>query len=104
MAIDLDKARAARREAKGQGPQVIMGGVTYELAPEMPYGVLEAMRELTKGDEHAPGGLADVAKALLGEHYGAFLATEPSVDDLNDLIGGVMEEYGVSHPLPSSGS
>ena len=104
MAIDLDKARAARREEKGEGPLVVFGGTTYELSPELPFGVLEAMRGLTLGDEHAPGALSDIARALLGEHFDAFLATNPSVDDLNELIGGVMSEYGVATPLDSSES
>jgi hypothetical protein len=106
VAVDLDKSRAARREAKGEGPQVTMGGVTYELAPEMPFAVLDAMRGLSQGNEYAPGALHDVAQALLGKHFDAFLALDPppTVDDLNDLIGGVMEEYGVESPLDSSGS
>lgn len=104
MAIDLDKARAARREELGSGPVVIFGGQEHELSPELPFGVLDAMRGLTLGDDHAPGALHDVAKALLGEHFEAFLATHPSVEDLNELIGGVMEEYGVKAPLDSSGS
>jgi hypothetical protein len=105
MAIDLDAARAARREAKGEGPRVIFGGISYELSPELPFGVLEAMRELMSDDnEKAPGALVDLTRALLGEHYDAFKATQPTVDDLNELIGGVMEEYGVESPLPSSGS
>jgi len=105
VAIDLDKARAARREAKGDGPKVIFGGEEYELSPELPFGVLEAMRGLmTGGDESAPGALVDLTRALLGEHYDAFKATDPTVDDLNELIGGVMEEYGVESPLPSSDS
>lgn len=103
MAIDLDKARAARREAQGEGPEIIFGGVTYELSTEIPFGVLEAFRGLSRDD---PSAIADIAKALLGKHYTAFLNTDPppSLDDFNELIGGVLEEYGVSSPLESSTS
>lgn len=104
MAVDLDKARAARREAKGAGPEIIFGGITYELQPELPFGVLEGMRQMAAGEEHGPGALVSIAEALLGEHYEAWKATQPSIDDLNDLIGGVMEEYGIEAPLDSSTS
>lgn len=105
MAIDLDKARAARREARGQGPEVIFGGMTYELSSEIPLAVLEAFRGLG-GENPDPSALADIAKALLGKHYDAFMAMDPppSVDDLNELIGGVMGDYGVPSPLDSSPS
>lgn len=106
MAVDLDKKRAERREAQGEGPKVVFGGITYELSPEVPYDVLEAFRGLALGGEHTPAALADIARALLGKHYEAFRSTDPppSLDDLNELIGGVMEEYGVEAPLESSGS
>jgi hypothetical protein len=105
--IDLDKSRAARAEAKGIGPVVKIGGKDYQLAAEMPYSVLEAMAplgETENSDAAAPGALTAIAQALLGEHYGV-IAPQLSVDDLNELISGVMEEYGVSEgPLASTAS
>lgn len=105
--IDLDKARAARMEAKGTGPVIKLGGEEYQLPVEMPYSVLEAMAPLADDnpeDNAAPGALTGLAKALLGEHYEA-IAPQLSVDDLNALIEGVMEEYGVADgPLASSAS
>lgn len=102
MPIDLDKARAARREKNGEGPKVIFGGMTYELSPEIPFGVLEAFRGISED----PSALADVAKALLGKHYAAFLNSDPppTLEDFNELIGGVLGEYGVSSPLVPSPS
>lgn len=99
--IDLDKARKARREAKGEGPKVKFGGKTYELAPEIPFSVLEALRDLTNPDT-ADEGLVNMTKALLGRHYKAFVKMEPTVEDVSELLGGVMEEYGINAPLPSS--
>jgi hypothetical protein len=77
--------------------------MTYELSPEIPFAVLEAFRGLSEED---PSAIADIAKALLGKHYNAFLNTDPppSLDDFNELIGGVLGEYGVSSPLASSTS
>ena len=103
MAIDLDKARAARREQMGHGPEIIFGGMTYELSPEMPFSILEAFRGLGKND---PSAIADITKALLGKHYDAFLAMDPppSLDDFNEVIGAVLGEYGVDSPLDTSAS
>lgn len=103
--IDLDAARskreAARREADGKGPIVKFGGGEYELAPELPYSVLEALRGLTV-EETAAASLANMTEGMLGEHYAAFVATSPSMEDVNELVGGVMEEYGLASPLASS--
>ncbi len=99
--IDLDAIRAARLGGKKSGPKVKYHGKTYELAPEMPFEVLESFSAMTSEDTAAVG-IASIARVLLGKHYAAF--ADMSIDDLNALIGGVMEEYGVNNPLPSSAS
>lgn len=104
MAIDLDKARAARREALGEGPTLVFGGKTYQLQPELPFGVLEAFKGMEKQETQA-AALASVAIALMGEENIAQMKADGlAVADLDDLIQGVMDEYGVSAPLPSSAS
>jgi hypothetical protein len=99
--INLDAARAARREAKGKGPVVRSGGKEYELAPEIAFSVIEGLAKMEDGD--ASRGLVGVAHGLFGEHYDA-IVTDLAVDDFNDLLAQVLEEYGVSAPLPSNGS
>lgn len=101
MTIDLDEARAARREAKGKGPVIRLGGKDYELAPEISFSVIEGLAKMEAGE--ATGGLVDVAHSLFGDHYDA-IVKDLAVDDFNDLLGKVLEEYGVSAPLPSSDS
>lgn len=106
MAFDLDKARAARREKLGEGPKVVIGGEEYELAVEMPYDVLEAMRGMAN-ELTAPTAIVDTVKALLGEEgHKAFLALKPppTVDDCMELVDALMGEYGVDAPLTSSAS
>lgn len=102
--IDLDKAReareAARREANEVGPKVKFGGNEYELSPELPYGVLEALRGIGK-PETAAAALAEMAEALLGEHYADFQASSPTIEDINELINGTMEAFGLDSPLES---
>ncbi len=99
--IDLDAARAARREAEQKGPVVKLDGQEFELAVEMPFGVLEAFRSMAD-PAAAAGAMAQLGKALLGEHYSTIVGLGLSVDDLNVLLDGVMKEYGVNHPLPSA--
>lgn len=99
--IDLDKTRAERREAKGKGPVVRLGGKDYELAPEISFSVIEGLAKMESGD--ATGGLVDVAHSLFGEHYAAITA-DLAVDDFNELLAKVLEEYGVAAPLPSTAS
>lgn len=101
--IDLDKKRAARRETQGEGPKVTIGGNTYELATELPFDAIEAMEGL-QSEETAAVALVRLTRALLGEHYEAIRAAGLSVDDLNELIGALMSEYGVERPLPSAAS
>lgn len=104
MTVDLDQARkereAARREANLTGPIVVLGGEKCELAPELPYTVLEAFKGMTSF-ETAGGALAEIVPALLGEHFPKFLALDPppTVDDVEALVKGVMAEYGITDPL-----
>jgi len=102
--IDLDKARevreAARREAEELGPTVKLAGQEYQLAPELPYEVLEQFKAMT--DETTAGaGLVGIVEALLGEHYPKFKEMEPppSLDDVQVLVAGLMAEYGIESPL-----
>lgn len=100
--IDLDEAKqkreAARRESEGKGPVIKFGGVDYELPAELPYGVLEALAQVAD-EEQAAGALTSMTRSLLGEYYENFTDTNPSMDDVNELIGGAMREYGLSSPL-----
>lgn len=101
--IDLDKARAER--GTKTGPKFKLDGVEYQLAGEMPANVLEAFKGMASDDNAAQAGaMSDVARALLGQHYDT-VAASLSVEDLNVLVSGIMDEYGVSDPLPvASGS
>lgn len=105
--LDLDAARAlreaARREAQETGPRIKLGGETFELAPEIPYSVVEAFKGMSS-KETAGGALADIVPALLGEHYPKFLALDPppTLGDVEALVNGLLEAYGVQDPLPQS--
>lgn len=92
MSIDLDKARAARREAQGAGPSVVFGGETFALPVELPVAVIELFAvPVVTGDV-----LLKMVHAFLDGRYDDFMAHDPSVNDLNVFVEGLMTEYGAS--------
>jgi hypothetical protein len=97
--IDLDKARAARAEAQGVGPEVKFGGQKFNLPPELPYGVLElivSVEDLPEAEQGA--AVIKAAHLLMGEDaYAKFMAADPppSVADFEALIEHALEVYGL---------
>lgn len=100
--IDLDKARAARREAEKEAPQLTVEGKVYDLPVYLPYEVLESIRGL-QNEDTAAEALVTLAEALLGDNYDE-VKKILEVEDLKDLVSGAMEEYGLNAPLDSSTS
>jgi hypothetical protein len=81
--VNLDAARKARREQKKEGPKVTFGRKTWELAPSLPYAVLEQLPRLQQEDENSLEALSEITKAILGKHYDEFMAKEPDLEDVN---------------------
>lgn len=110
--IDLDAARKARREARGDGgetPNVLIGGERIQLPEELPADALAAIGGLmildAGGDANelaqlgALAGLTDACTAFFGDAYERIRAAAPgglSLDDLEVLLGGAFEVYGVN--------
>jgi len=94
VVIDLDAAAAARRETIGEGPVVIWKGDELRFPAELP---AEAALRLEAGE------LAAGIKELLGESAERFFAGKPSLDDLEALVEGLANAYGVA-PKASPGS
>lgn len=103
MTIDLDKARAARREAAGEGPEVVFGGKSYHLPVELPFEVLEAFEGMDK-PETQPLALAHIALAMFGrDNIEQMKLDGLAINDLNEILGDVLAEYGVeAGPLAPS--
>lgn len=102
MTVDLDEARAARKEAQGEGPVLKLDGKEYKLPPELPYEVLESIRGL-QSPETAAGALVDFTRAILGKDYEK-IKTKLSFNDLETLVEGIMKDYGITAPLEPSSS
>ena len=84
MELDLDKARAARLETKGEGHSFIFGGVEFTLPPEIPYGAAEAMES---GNFRAALGM------VLNGTAEKFFELGPSTDDVEALVTGMADMY-----------
>jgi hypothetical protein len=109
MAIDLDAARAARREVDKEAPKAVFGGRDFGLPAELPFSVVQGLVEMEQGqanDDQAAVGNAvtDIIRELFGTDYDAFMDLRPSMQDLEALIGGVMLQYGFSDVGESSAS
>lgn len=96
--IDLDKIGAARREAQEERPVIRFSGNDFQLPPEMPFAVIEAVGRLS-GNEADNAALAesmaDIARALFGKRYREFLDLGPSVEDMTSLLSEVAPAYGL---------
>jgi hypothetical protein len=93
--IDLDAVRAARREAEAQAPSVKLGGKVFELPVELPFGVFLLLPEL-RNEDTSVAAVSAVVRELFGEKHDEFMALGPSMEDLEALLNGVMEEYGLN--------
>lgn len=96
--IDLNAARAARREAReDDSPDVVViGDDEYELPLEMPVALLEAFGRAQSGDA---SGFTDGVIAILGsrEVYEELVEKHHiTMDDLVEVMEGAMSSYGVS--------
>ena len=87
--FDLDAARAARREASGEGFKFKWGKKAYECPPakEWPMTVTGLLSE---------GNLLDAMEQILGpKQFTAFMKNEPSMGDLEDLMSALAKFSGV---------
>jgi hypothetical protein len=84
--LDLDAARAARAETRGDPPTVVLAGETFTLPPEMP---MRYMWTLLDGDDMA------ALKVLFDGQLDRFLACDLTREDLLALLDGVPHLYGL---------
>lgn len=92
MTVDMNRVRAARREALGKGPEVVIGDRTFQCPPDMPFEALVAGNEAEKGDLGATYGFV---RELLGDDgLEAFREWKPSLEEVKELVSGLLDEYG----------
>ena len=87
--FDLDAARAARREAMGDGFAFVFGGQTFTCTPtkEWPVAVLASLSD---------GDLTGALELILGdEQYQRFMEQQPTSGDVQDLMEALGKDAGV---------
>lgn len=99
VAIDLDANKAARREAQGEPPIVVFGGETFTLPIECPFTFIEDLDEIEQAEKSRDGGRAATAtkhlvESLLGDQYEAFMRHNPTMNDLESMVTGLLPAYG----------
>lgn len=95
--IDLNAARAARREARADTslPPIAVDEALYPLiSEELPLAVLDAIGDVSRGEVARVG---DAVRALVGpQAYEELITTHAlTLDDLEVLLEGAMTAYGV---------
>lgn len=104
--IDLDAARAARREKQGPAPSIVFLGDEHPLPRGLPAEVLELAAGVAGGDWTA--AVPAVRLLLGGERYDelgvkAKVAGDPlDLDDVVFLLERVLEVYEVTLPESSA--
>ena len=98
--IDLNAARAARAEARGEPVTVELGDDVYELPAEMPASVIGCIARAQAGD---PSGMLEAMAALVGDGFDEMVTKHRlSLDDLMVLLDGASEQYGMTTPESSA--
>ena len=88
--LDLDAARAARKEAQKEAPVIKFKGKEFPLPVELPWEVAETA---------AVGDASSALKAielLIGSQWKEFKKLNPSVADVMVIVEGIGDIYGVS--------
>lgn len=109
MEINLDQARAVRRETLGETPVVVFGETQFTLPVEWPVQASITMGRFAKAQaandqDAATVAMLDTFAALLNGQYEKFMAFQPSWEDLNTLLGGIPQAYGFESPGESQAS
>jgi hypothetical protein len=86
-AFDLDAARAARAEAKGETPMFVFGGQKFTLPPEMPAEFAYLLDDAK-----------EAFRFLLADDFDDFWSHRPSKEDLVELVAVLGKAYGTSLP------
>lgn len=83
--FDLDVARAARAEAKGEQPTFIVGGQKFELPSELPAEFAYLLHDAK-----------EAMRYLLADDFDDFWAHRPSKEDIVTLVAWIATAYGTS--------
>lgn len=93
--INLDAARAARREVSKQSPKIVFGKKTFTLPAELPFSAIEHLSGMdTENPAASTAVISAFVKELFGEQYADFNALQPSANDIQVLMEELSTVYG----------
>lgn len=103
-AIDLDAAKAARKEAlkDAETPTVVFGGESFDLPFEMPFGVFMRLGEMKNDPDKAMENMRWLVDTLFEAQADDFLKQNPSFDDVLYLVDALFDSYEVDLPEASA--
>lgn len=103
MTVDMNAVRAARKEALGEGPEIVIGNQRFRCKPDLPWDALVAISRL-QNDNEAEGGFDFVREVAGSEAVKALRDWKPSVHEMNELTNGVLEELGIRERTSPNGA
>lgn len=103
--INLDAARAARREKSKKEPKVVFGKKTFVLPVEIPFAAVEQLGKLDVSDPSTSSQvISRFIEILFGDQYEAFTKLQPSTEDIEYLMEALAKAYGFESPGESQAS
>lgn len=103
--INLDAARAARREKSKTEPKVVFGKKTFTLPVEIPFAAVEQLGKLDPNDPTTSSEIVSRFIAILfGDQYEDFERLQPSTEDIQFLMEALASSYGFESPGESQAS
>lgn len=91
--IDLDAKRRQRKAKKA--PTFAFEGKTYTLPKELPYRIFKDIEKMEKDPSSSVTSLDLLLETVLGNRLGEFQASNPSVEDVMDLLGSLPDLYEI---------
>src|SRR5438067_213198 len=96
MRIDLNAARAARREGKGDTLEVVLDAETFIFPVEFPMSLVDLTATAIEENWPEDRYVRTQIEHLMGEDgWQPFLGLNPSRNDFNALYDEVMGAYGI---------
>jgi len=98
--VDLDKARAARREVTGEAIEVVLSEETFTFPVELPFDALPYLAAIVAPHENLiafEAAVTGLLGVLLGEERAdLFMGLKPTLDDLQTMLKELLRTYGVT--------
>lgn len=90
--MDLERAKRSNKKA----PTVTFGGRIFTLPKELPFELFVSLARVTENPADGMSSLDTLIGVLFGEEKEAFMAQNPSLEDIMFLFSEVTDQYDVT--------